>query len=58
MPSFVVHIEPKTEARLQEVHQLAMQRFGKFMSFDQLIHNALGAYGSVCKTHIKLGEKE
>ncbi len=54
---YTVNLEPKTEAKLQEIHQLYIQRFGIFISFDQLINKALGAYGSVCKTQIKRNGK-
>ena len=51
--SFIVHIEPDTEAKLQLVHQLYVGRFGKNINFDRLIFKALGAYASVCKAQIK-----
>lgn len=55
--SFTIHLEPTTEQRLQRVHQLAIERFGKNISFDQLIRSALGAYESVCKIEIRKKSK-
>lgn len=51
--SYTVHIEPKTEELLQEVHQLAMKRSQHFISFDKLIRTSLSAYKCVVNSQIK-----
>lgn len=51
--SYTLHIEPETEELLQEVHQLAMKRKHKYISFDRLIRTSFGAYKSVIKSQIK-----
>jgi hypothetical protein len=56
--SYTVHIEPETEALLQEVHQLAMKRSHHFISFDKLIKSSLGAYRSVINSQINRKMKE
>ena len=56
--SYTVHIEPETEALLQEVHQLAMKRSQHFIGFDKLIRTSLNAYKGVVHSQIKRKNKE